>query len=87
MLLEIPDSAFKPDSIVEQIDNILQLVLKESGMEDSAVRLMDMPNKGMVVVIGLDMYDEIDDIPDGQIKSVIRQAVWLWENRKDRPDN
>ena len=86
MLFDIPDSAFKPESIVEQIDNILQLVLKESDMEESAVRLMDMPGKGMVVVIGLDMYDEIDDIPDGQIKSLIRQSVWLWENRKERPD-
>jgi hypothetical protein len=87
MLFDIPDSAFKADSIVEQIDNILQLILKENKMEDSAVRLMDMPNKGMVVAIGLDMYDEIDDIPDLSIKTLIRQAVWLWENRKERPED
>jgi len=87
MLFDIPDSAFKADSIVEQIDNILQLILKETKMKDHAVRLMDMPTKGMVVVIGLDIYDEIDDIPDLEIKTLIRQAVWLWENRKDRPED
>jgi hypothetical protein len=87
MLFDIPDSAFKADSIVEQIDNILQLILKETKMEDNAIRLMDMPNKGMVVMIGLDLYEEIDDIPDLQFKNLIRQAVWLWENRKDRPED
>ena len=44
---------------------------------------MDIPNKGMVVMIGLNQYEEIDDIPDNQIKALIRQAVWLWENRKE----
>jgi hypothetical protein len=46
-----------------------------------------MPKKGMVVMIGLDLYEEIDDIPDLQFKNLIRQAVWLWENRKDRPED
>ena len=87
MLFDIPDSAFKADSIVEQIDNILQLILKETKMEDNAIRLMEKPDKGMVVMIGLNQYEEIDDIPDLQFKNLIRQAVWLWENRKDRPED
>ena len=87
MLFDIPDSAFKADSIVEQIDNILQLILKETKMEDNAIRLMEKPDKGMVVMIGLNQYEEIDDIPDLQFKNLIRQAVWLWENRKERPED
>ena len=43
-------------SIAAQIDEILQEKIEGSDMAQRGVRLLELPNKGMVVMVGLDQY-------------------------------
>ena len=68
-------------SIVLQIDEILQEKLKGSSLEGRGIRLVDHPGEGMAVAVGLDSYGSIEEVPDPEIRDVIRQAVSEWESR------
>jgi hypothetical protein len=73
------ESATEPQSIVAQIDSILQMQLVGTPLEERGVRLLESPEGGVVVWVGLEKYEGIDDVPDDQIKSVIRKAINAWE--------
>ena len=68
-------------SIAAQIDEILQEQLVGSPLADRGIRLMELPSKGLVVMVGLDQYDEVGAVPDPEIQSMIRKAVAEWEER------
>jgi len=70
-----------PRSIAAQIDEILQEMLVDSPLNASAIRLLELPGKGMVVMVGLDQYDGVDAVPDVEIRNLIRKAVAEWERR------
>jgi len=78
---DVPKSASLPESIVAQVDAILQEQLKASPLEEKAIRLMELPGKGMVVIVGLDRYEEVDNVPDESIRALIHSAVAEWERR------
>lgn len=73
----------KPEtkSIAVQIDEILQERLLNSPMEKRGIRLLEFPGKGMVVMVGLDQYEGVEDVPDDEIRQLIREAVKEWETR------
>ena len=66
-------------SIVSQIDQILQTKLEGTNIEDRGIRLVEGPDQGMVIEIGLDKYTEIEAVPDEQIRQLIRISVADWE--------
>ncbi|MGB7093285.1 MAG: hypothetical protein WBD62_01420 [Anaerolineales bacterium] len=66
-------------SIVSQIDSILQNKMEGTHLEERGVRLVEGPDQGMVIEIGLDKYTEIEAIPDEQIRNLIRLSVAEWE--------
>ena len=68
-------------SIVLQIDEILQEKLKNSSLEGHGIRLVELPGRGMAVVVGLQRYDSIEEVPDPEIREAIRQATSEWESR------
>jgi len=70
-----------PKSIAAQIDEILQEMLENSTLESRAIRLLELPNKGMVVMVGLNQYGGVEAVPDEDIKGMIRAAVAEWERR------
>ena len=70
-----------PKSIVVQINDILQEKLENTPLETRGIRLKELPNQAMAVVVGLDQYDGIEDVPDEEIRSIIRSAVSDWEKR------
>jgi len=69
------------ESIVSQIDTVLQNRLAASSMSNQSIRLTESPTGGVRVFVGLDKYDGIDAIPNPEIKEFIRQAVAEWEGR------
>ena len=82
--------AFQPDanrtvsstkSIAAQIDEILQQKLENSHLADRGIRLMELPGKGMVVMVGLEQYDGVGSVPDPEIRDLIRECVIEWEQR------
>jgi hypothetical protein len=76
---DVPKSQLPTDSIVAQIDAIFQEKLRGSGLQDAGVRLMEVPGKGMVVMVGLEKYEQVGDVPDKQIQALIQAAVREWE--------
>ncbi len=74
---EVPDR--KPASMIEQINDILQVKVEATGRSDLAVRLVEGPGGIAKVLIGVNSY-EIADVPNPEIKALIREAVADWES-------
>ena len=71
-----PQQAESSDQMLEEINEILQRSL--ANTPDRGVRLFPDGVGGVKVMIGVKSY-EIDDVPDDEIKDLIRQAVAEWE--------
>jgi len=69
------------NSIVSQIDAILQERLTGTNLEERGVFLAQSPEGGVIVFVGLTRYNGIDDVPDAEIKAAIRAAIAEWENK------
>lgn len=66
-------------SIVAQIDQLLQTKLEGTHLEDKGIQLVEGPDQGMVIEIGLDKYNEIEAVPDEEVRELIRLSVADWE--------
>ncbi|MCI0611081.1 MAG: hypothetical protein L0Z71_18730, partial [Anaerolineae bacterium] len=69
------------NSIVAQIDSILQQHLAGTPLEERGVFLAQSPEGGVNVYVGLTRYMAVDDVPDAEIKAAIRAAISEWENK------
>ena len=72
-----------PLSLAAEIDEILQEKLEGSPLAEKGIRLMNLPNQGMFIMLGLEKYPDIDSVPDEEIKAVLREAVADWEARTE----
>ena len=70
-------------SIVAQIDEILQEKLNTSPLAGQGIRLIEHPTQGLVVMVGLKRYEGVDEVPDPEIRSLIRESVAEWEQRSE----
>jgi hypothetical protein len=68
-------------SIVGQIDAILQERLNGTPLDDRGIYLSQSPEGGVIVNIGLQKFNGIDDVKDPEIKAAIRAAITEWENK------
>jgi hypothetical protein len=69
------------NSIVGQIDSILQARLAGTHLEGRGIFLTQSPEGGVNVYVGLNRYNAIDEVPDAEIKAAIRAAISEWENK------
>lgn len=67
--------------MVKQIDTVLQRRIEGTPMEGLGIHLNDTPQGGLEVIIGLQRYDTIDDVPDANIIAAIRAAIAEWEKK------
>jgi hypothetical protein len=75
----------KPLTIVEQIDEILQEMLKkDASLANRGIRLVEDPREGVVVWVGLEHFTGVDTVPHSEVKAVLRQAAAEWERRAER---
>lgn len=79
--LEEDEPAAAPESIVAQIDSILHAQMAGTALMGKGIRLQESPEGGVIVWVGIDKYQGIDDVPDEQIKAAIRTAIHTWENK------
>ena len=69
------------NSIVSQIDAILQDRLAGTELEERGIFLAQSPEGGVIVYVGLTRYNGMEDVPDPAIKAAIRAAISEWENK------
>ena len=75
------DRPATPGSIVAQIDSVLQARLAGTALADKGIWLQESPEGGVLVWVGINKYENIDDVADEQIKTAIRAAITEWENK------
>ena len=80
---DVGQSSLPSQSMVSQVDAILQEKLDVAGMKKWAIRLTELPQKGMVVMVGLEQYDGINEVPYEQVRTIIRESVSEWEQRAE----
>ena len=69
----------KPQSIPDQINEILQDMIEGTPLEEKGVSMAEWPNRGAVFIVGIDVYEDIHKIPDPEVRTAIRSAVKAWE--------
>lgn len=75
------EPAALPTSIVGQINLILQARIANTPLASPGVALIESPTGGVLVFIGLDKYEGVEDVPDEAVKSAIRAAIAEWEKK------
>lgn len=66
-------------SIVAQIDEILQEKLEGIHLDNQGIRLVEGPDQGIMIEVGLNRYTDIDSVPDERVRQLIRVSVSEWE--------
>jgi len=79
---DVQKSKVPNESLVAQIDEVLQELLNDAAHIKDPVRLMEWPGKGIMFMVGLDKYESVDDIPDDAVRDIIRSAVKAWEEQQ-----
>jgi hypothetical protein len=81
---DVNPSTLFSQSMVSQVDAILQEKIHHAGMEKWAIRLTEFPQRGMVILVGLEQYDSLDEVPYEQARNIIRESISEWEQRAER---
>lgn len=68
-------------SIVSQIDSILQAHLATSPLFNRGIFLSQSPEGGVIVHVGMAKYMGVDEVPDAEVKALLRGAIKEWENK------
>ena len=74
-------SAPPATGIVGQIDSILQTRLAGTRFEGQGIYLSNSPEGGVVVNVGVQKFNGIEEVTDPEIKAVLRAAITEWENK------
>ena len=74
-----PETA--PTSMVGQINAILQLRIANTPLASQGVTMMELLSGGVLVYIGVDKYEGIEDVPSEEVKAAIRAAIAEWEKK------
>jgi hypothetical protein len=82
VVIPVEDRPAAPaNSIVTQIDTILQSRLAGTPLEERGIFLTQSPEGGVIVYVGLTRYHGVEEVPDAEIKAAIRDAIIEWENK------
>ena len=68
-------------SIAAQIDDILQDRLEGTPLAGRGIKILELPGQGMVVMVGLDKYTDLEQIGDPEVRRALGEAVTEWEAR------
>jgi hypothetical protein len=66
-------------SIAMQIDEILQEMIANTPFEKRGISVNDAPDHGVMVTLDGKEYPGVKDVPDEEVRGLIRSAVVEWE--------
>ncbi len=66
-------------SIAQQIDEILQQMISNTPFEKRGISVNDTPDHGVMVTLDGEQYPGVKDVPDEEVRNLIRSAVVEWE--------
>lgn len=72
-----PAPEFK--SIAMQINDILQEMIADTPFDDRGITVNDAPDHGVMVTMDGEKYPGVKDVPDEEVRNLIRSAVVEWE--------
>jgi len=65
-------------SIIAQVDAILQEKIVGTPFEKQGIRLLEKPDHTMLIEVGLNKYDGIDAVPSQDVRDLIQSCVAEW---------
>jgi len=71
----------QPATVAGQIDAIVQERLLDSPLRQRDIRLVDDPSGGVVVWVGTQRFESVEEVTDPEVKALLRQCVQEWERR------
>jgi hypothetical protein len=69
----------EPKSIAGQIDEILQRKLPSTPLKNHIVKLLELPEKGLVVLVDKQEFQGVGEVPDPEIRALLQECVAEWE--------
>jgi hypothetical protein len=81
----LAEKEFKALSIIAQIDHVFQRRIAGTPYETMGIRIFEGTVGSVEVMVGLNKYPSIDDVPDAEIKRAIRDAIAEWEQKYAGP--
>jgi hypothetical protein len=68
-------------SLAEQIDEILQEKIRHTQLAHRGIRLVTGMDNSLVVWVGLNKYENLENVAEAEIRTAIQEAVQEWEKR------
>lgn len=78
-----PEPEIRMLSVIDEVNDILQKKLADSPLAGKGIHLMENHNKEIRFWVGLNSYDDVDQIPDPEVRHIIDAAVKEWEKNRE----
>ena len=69
-------------SVIDEVNDILQRKLHGSPLAGKGIHLMENHNKEIRFWVGLNSYNDVDEIPDPDVRQIIDASVKEWEESR-----
>ncbi len=70
-----------PRTMVEQIDAILQEKLAKGPLAGRRIKILESPDKGVIVQVDGKEYPSVGEVPDPEVQAALRDATAEWEKK------
>jgi hypothetical protein len=80
---EDEEGEIKMLSVVDEVNDILQRKLHGSPLAGKGIHLMENHKQEIRFWVGLESFDDVEDIPDPEIRKLIDDAVKEWEQKRE----
>jgi hypothetical protein len=69
-------------SVVDEVNEILQRKLHGSPLAGKGIHLMENHNKEIRFWVGLNSFNDVEEIPDPEVRKIIDESVREWEQNR-----